>query len=197
MNYFRKICEFFTIVVVLSGVTFSVLEAQNYPQIPFVVYNSEKVFRNSELGQEIIRKYNKKVKRQVDAANTVAKQFEAEEQELVKKRKQLSTEEFKLLADDFDERVRKTRISHKNADKEIRKLYGTWKENFFNETIPKAFEPISKEYDVYAAVDLIGSKNLVYRDDIEVTKLFINEINRLYEKNKVIFDIIVEDKSER
>ena len=103
----------------------------------------------------------------------------------------MSAQEFKILADDFDKRVRETRILHKNADNEIGKLYGIWKENFFNETIPRAFKPISKEYDVYAAVDLATLKNLVYRENIEVTELFIAEINKFYKENKSIFDVIV------
>ena len=74
--------------------------------------------------------------------------------------------------------------SKNNKDNQIRKLYGDWKENFFNETIPRAFQPISKEYGVYAAVDLMTSKNLVYRENIEVTELFIKEINNLLEENK-------------
>ena len=171
--------------------------AQNISKIPFVVYNSEKVFRNSELGQEIIRAYNRKVQLQLKKADAAAKKFEKEEQELVAKRSELSTQEFKILADDFDKRVRETRILHKNADNEIGKLYGTWKENFFNETIPRAFKPISKEYDVYAAVDLATLKNLVYRENIEVTELFIAEINRFYKENKSIFDAIVGNDIER
>jgi len=171
--------------------------AQNISKIPFVVYNSEKVFRNSELGQEIIRAYNRKVQLQLKKADAAAKKFESEEQELVAKRSNLSAQEFKILADDFDKRVRETRILHKNADNEIGKLYGTWKENFFNETIPRAFEPISKEYDVYAAVDLATLKNLVYRENIEVTELFIAEINKFYKENKSIFDVIVENDIKR
>ena len=185
----------YTTLALVSFLLFSSLVsvgAQNISKIPFVVYNSEKVFRNSELGQEIIRAYNRKVQLQLKKADAAAKKFESEEQELVAKRSKLSAEEFKILADDFDKRVRETRILHKNADNEIGKLYGTWKENFFNETIPRAFEPISKEYDVYAAVDLATLKNLVYRENIEVTELFIAEINKFYKENKSIFDVIVE-----
>ena len=185
----------YTTLALVSFLLFSSLVsvgAQNISKIPFVVYNSEKVFRNSELGQEIIRAHNRKVQLQLKKADAAAKKFEKEEQELVAKRSELSTQEFKILADDFDKRVRETRILHKNADNEIGKLYGTWKENFFNETIPRAFEPISKEYDVYAAVDLATLKNLVYRENIEVTELFIAEINKFYKENKSIFDVIVE-----
>ena len=185
----------YTTLALVSFLLFSSLVsvgAQNISKIPFVVYNSEKVFRNSELGQEIIRAHNRKVQLQLKKADAAAKKFESEEQELVAKRSKLSAQEFKILADDFDKRVRETRILHKNADNEIGKLYGTWKENFFNETIPRAFEPISKEYDVYAAVDLAMLKNLVYRENIEVTELFIAEINKFYKENKSIFDVIVE-----
>ena len=185
----------YTTLALVSFLLFSSLVsvgAQNISKIPFVVYNSEKVFRNSELGQEIIRAYNRKVQLQLKKADAAAKKFEKEEQELVAKRSELSAQEFKILADDFDKRVRETRILHKNADNEIGKLYGTWKEKFFNETIPRAFEPISKEYDVYAAVDLATLKNLVYRENIEVTELFIAEINKFYKENKSIFDVIVE-----
>ena len=190
----------YTTLALVSFLLFSSLVsvgAQNISKIPFVVYNSEKVFRNSELGQEIIRAYNRKVQLQLKKADAAAKKFEKEEQELVAKRSELSTQEFKILADDFDKRVRETRILHKNADNEIGKLYGTWKENFFNETIPRAFEPISKEYDVYAAVDLATLKNLVYRENIEVTELFIAEINKFYKENKSIFDVIVENDIKR
>ena len=190
----------YTTLALVSFLLFSSLVAvgaQNISKIPFVVYNSEKVFRNSELGQEIIRAYNRKVQLQLKKADAAAKKFEKEEQELVAKRSELSAQEFKILADDFDKRVRETRILHKNADNEIGKLYGTWKENFFNETIPRAFEPISKEYDVYAAVDLATLKNLVYRENIEVTELFIAEINKFYKENKSIFDVIVENDIKR
>ena len=190
----------YTTLALVSFLLFSSLVAvgaQNISKIPFVVYNSEKVFRNSELGQEIIRAYNRKVQLQLKKADAAAKKFESEEQELVAKRSKLSAQEFKILADDFDKRVRETRILHKNADNEIGKLYGIWKENFFNETIPRAFKPISKEYDVYAAVDLATLKNLVYRENIEVTELFITEINKFYKENKSIFDAIVESDIER
>ena len=190
----------YTTLALVSFLLFSSLVsvgAQNISKIPFVVYNSEKVFRNSELGQEIIRAYNRKVQLQLKKADAAAKKFENEEQELVAKRSELSAQEFKILADDFDKRVRETRILHKNADNEIGKLYGTWKENFFNETIPRAFEPISKEYDVYAAVDLATLKNLVYRENIEATELFIAEINKFYKENKSIFDVIVENDIKR
>ena len=190
----------YTSLALVSFLLFSSLVsvgAQNISKIPFVVYNSEKVFRNSELGQEIIRAHNRKVQLQLKKADAAAKKFESEEQELVAKRSKLSAQEFKILADDFDKRVRETRILHKNADNEIGKLYGTWKENFFNETIPRAFKPISKEYDVYAAVDLATLKNLVYRENIEVTELFIAEINRFYKENKSIFDAIVGNDIER
>ena len=190
----------YTTLALVSFLLFSSLVsvgAQNISKIPFVVYNSEKVFRNSELGQEIIRAYNRKVQLQLKKADAAAKKFENEEQELVAKRSELSSQEFKILADDFDKRVRETRILHKNADNEIGKLYGTWKENFFNETIPRAFKPISKEYDVYAAVDLATLKNLVYRENIEDTELFIAEINKFYKENKSIFDVIVKNDIKR
>ena len=193
---FKKYTTLALVSFLLFGSLVSV-GAQNISKIPFVVYNSEKVFRNSELGQEIIRAHNRKVQLQLKKADAAAKKFESEEQELVAKRSKLSAQEFKILADDFDKRVRETRILHKNADNEIGKLYGTWKENFFNETIPRAFEPISKEYDVYAAVDLATLKNLVYRENIEVTELFIAEINKFYKENKSIFDVIVENDIKR
>ena len=195
-SFCKKYRLFITLFIVFCS-SVCLATAQTYSQIPFVVYNSEKVFRSSELGQEIIRRYNKIVQEQGEAAKIAAKSFEAEEDELVRKRSILSTEEFKVLADDFDNRVRETRIIHKNKDNQIRKLYGDWKENFFNETIPRAFQPISKEYGVYAAVDLMTSKNLVYRENIEVTELFIKEINNLYKENIDIFKLIIENKNER
>ena len=197
MRSFHQKYRLFITLFIFFGSTIYLAAEQNYPQIPFVVYNSEKVFRSSELGQEIIRRYNKVVQVQVEAADFAAKNFEIEEDELVRKRSILSVEDFKLLADDFDSRVRKTRTLHKNKDNEIRKLYEIWKTNFFNETIPRAFQPISKEYGVYAAVDLMTSKNLVYRENIEVTELFIKEINNLYKENIDIFKLIIENRDER
>ena len=184
-------------MLIISSLGVSIGVSQNLNTVPFVVYNSEKVFRNSELGQEIIRSYNKTVQKQVKEANIIAKNFEDEEQDLVQMREELSIEEFKILADDFDKRVRETRISHKKKDERIRKLYGIWKEKFFNETIPRAFEPISKEYNVLVALDLSASKNLVYSDNIEVTELFITKINQLYKENRNIFDLITLDSTER
>ena len=189
--------EFSCLLIAVNFLFVTLGAAQSLNTIPFVVYNSEKVFRNSELGQEIIRSYNKTVQKQFKEAKIAAKEFEDEEQSLVQRRKELSVEEFKILADDFDERVRETRISHKKRDEEIRELYGIWKENFFNETIPRAFEPISKEYNVFVALDLSASKNLVYRENIEVTELFITQINQLYNENRDIFDLITLGSIER
>lgn len=197
METLKKICSLNVIAFIFLCVGASLALSQTVTQVPFVVYNSEKVFRNSELGQELIRSYNKTVQIQVDEADLLTKGFESEEKELIKKRKKLTSEKFKVLADDFDKRVRDARNVHKEADNQLRKMYRSWKENFFNETLPRAFEPISKEYGVYAAVDLSTSDNLVYRDDIEVTELFIIEINKLYRTDKRIFEKIIEFNAER
>ncbi len=197
MYYITKIFNLPNLLLIINLLWVAAGAAQSLNTVPFVVYNSEKVFRNSELGQEIIRSYNKTVQKQVKDANIVAKKFEDEEHELIQLREELSMEEFKILADDFDKRVRETRISHKKKDERIRELYGKWKENFFNETIPRAFEPISKEYNVLVALDLSASKNLVYRDNIEVTELFITKINQLYKENRDIFNLITIGGTER
>ena len=51
------------------------------------------------------------------------------------------------------------------------------------------FEPISKEYNVLLALDLSASKNLVYRDNIEVTEppthLELKTLRDLNERTKI------------
>ena len=72
MRSFRKKYRLFITLFIVFCSSVYLATAQTYSQIPFVVYNSEKVFQSSELGQEIIRRYNKIVEEQGEAAETAA-----------------------------------------------------------------------------------------------------------------------------
>ena len=72
MRSFHKKHRLFITLFIVFCSSVCLATAQTYSQIPFVVYNSEKVFRSSELGQEIIRRYNKIVQEQGEAAEIAA-----------------------------------------------------------------------------------------------------------------------------
>ncbi|QYX58404.1 OmpH family outer membrane protein [Roseovarius sp. SCSIO 43702] len=86
---------------------------------PILVLDTERLFTESEPGQQFIRRYTEQREALIARNREVEAELREEEQELTEKRESLSPEAFRDLADDFDDKVRRIREESERASRDL------------------------------------------------------------------------------
>ena len=83
-------------------------------QSPILTVDSERLFADSKLGQRVTAELEAAGAELQASNNQIAAELEAEELELTRKRAELPSEEFRVLADAFDEKAQRIRNERAN-----------------------------------------------------------------------------------
>lgn len=139
-----------------------------------LVLNQDRLLSQTEYGQRI--------QRELEAASTalagqnreIEMQLTAEELELTELREALETEDFRALADEFDERVSGIRAAQDAKTRDLQAQADAVRQRFFEEIVPILLELVEAEG---AAVLLDSRTVLLSAGSVDITDRAISEID--------------------
>ena len=154
-----------------------------------VIINSINVFEKSKLGNDILLAFQEAAVALKNEADLNVKRFKDEELELTKKREVLTKNQFNQLADDFDNRVQKTRNLYDLKDSQLRDNLEYWKKKFI-ELSGRIIQPIMAKYNAFIVLDS-SQIDLFFDNRIDITELVIVELDKLYKSDPKYLDLII------
>ena len=154
-----------------------------------LIINSIIVFEKSKLGNDILIAFQQSDFELKKEADLNVKKFEEEELELTQKREILTKKEFNELADNFDQRVQKTRNLYDLKDSQLRNNLDSWKKKFI-ELSGRVIQPIMLNYDAFIVLDS-SQIDLFFDNRIDITDQVIFELDNLYESDPKYLDLII------
>ncbi len=133
---------------------------------PILTINQERLFKDSLFGERIMRE-REEASRALAAENRkIEAQLTAEEKDLTRQRKTLPPEEFRKLADAFDEKVQGIRQAQDSKARALARQIENERQVFFGKVLPILNE-IVRERGAVAILDRRAI--LVASDSIDVT----------------------------
>lgn len=97
--------EFRAIVFLICTTLASIVNGQEAAQNPVVTVDLERLVSETQIGQYLSFQMNEEAKRLQAELNVIEVELSLEEDELIKKRETLDTEDFRALAKAFDEKA--------------------------------------------------------------------------------------------
>ena len=145
------------------------------PQVRFAVIDQAELFEQSKLGQQMRQALVDK-RNLLDAESAeLASALEQEEQDLAQKRSEMSDDDFAVIAQAFDQRVRSIRQDQINKDLELAREGNSLQATFFDLVDPILNEIIASEN----ITTLLKSDAILFSTDIfDITNLAIQRIDR-------------------
>lgn len=143
-------------------------------QSTVLTIDSERLFAGSLFGQRVTREFETK-SRELEAENSrIEADLIAEEKELTEKRGTLPNEEFRALADAFDQKVELIRLQQNTKARELTQGLDVGRRDFLN-----AVQPILASIMTQANAAIIVEQRSVFlsRLSIDVTNLAIEQLN--------------------
>lgn len=144
------------------------------PTTPILTIDSERLFLNSDFGRRVARE----IETSGNELATENRQIEAElaqaEQDLTDRRASMSPEEFRPLADAFDERVQETRQAQAAKSRSLNELLDQERETFLN-----AAGPVLQELMVEVGATVVLERRTVFisSNSSDITSSAIERIN--------------------
>ena len=152
---------------------------------PFLLLDQERLLTDSRPGQTLLAEEEAARDALRAEARDIDRRFEEEEQSLTERRATLPSEEFRRLADAFDERVIQARSEQdRRSDALVREFEGR-RRQFYAEIGPILVGLLSR-YDAYAILD--EAMVLLADQSLNVTDAVIAEIDARYEAEAAIPD---------
>ena len=164
------------LVASLGFVSPSVAQAQSLGVTlsPVVVIDTEKVFSATVLGRDIATRLEDRVKALAAENKRIASDLEAEERDLTEKRKTMSPEAFRPLADAFDEKVQGIRAKQDAKQRELQALRDAERQSFI-EDIGPILSRVAADRGAVVVLDLRNV--LLSAGTIDITDEAIRRIN--------------------
>jgi Skp family chaperone for outer membrane proteins len=143
-------------------------------QSSVLTIDSERMFADSLFGQRVTQDFEAQSK-QLEAENReIEAELIAEEQELTDKRATLSTEEFRALADAFDQKVELIRLQQSSKSRALTQALDTGRREFLS-----AVQPILARIMTETNAAIIVEQRSVFlsRLSIDITNLAIERLD--------------------
>ena len=139
----------------------------------FLVIDQEQLFSRSAFGQNAIASAEAATGALVQENTAIEDQLIAEEKALTEQRPNLTAEEFRRLADDFDEKVQRIRGEQSGKNDAIAEALNLARREFFQVVIPILAE-ILRENQALAILDkrtVLLSANVIDVTDVAVERI--------------------------
>lgn len=151
-------------------------------QNDIIVMDTDRLFEESELGQQMIADYNEDREALIARNREIEAELKAEEQALTAKRGEVSAEEFRKLADAFDQKVQGFRERTERKARDLERSRERAPVEFM-----RRIEPILVELMDDAGADIIITKRqvLLASDVIDVTEIAIARVDAAYEGGRL------------
>lgn len=143
-------------------------------QSQIVTVDSEKIFASAAVGQRITRDLEDRVAALAAENKRIAAELEAEELDLTERRKTIEPAEFRLLANEFDEKVQRIRAEQDAKQRELQRLRDAERLSFIDTIGPI----ISRIAQARGALIVLERRNvLLSADSIDITQQVIDTID--------------------
>jgi len=129
-----------TLLVVLLSLG-SLAQEPRFPigearSLPILLLDQERLLRGSKLGQAFLKESRDKELRLVERRRRIDSELEAEEKRLTDLRDETPAEDFRKLADAFDEKVVRLRAEQEQASVELTQELDDSRKRFFQQAAP-------------------------------------------------------------
>lgn len=111
----------------------------------FRILNEERLFRESLYGQAILDSLREAERRLEDENERIARELAAEERALTEARAELSPDDFRARADEFDRRVEAIRAERNELSRDLARQSDAAAAQFFDEALPILLQLMSEE----------------------------------------------------
>jgi Skp family chaperone for outer membrane proteins len=153
---------------------FSAGRLEGNPTGGVVTINQQALFENSAFGQASLQRLEER-SRALQAENReIEEALEVEERSLTERRPQLSAEEFRAIANAFDEKVEGIRNAQDAKGREIARLREADQQAFFGYAVPILVELLREKG---AAVLLDQTAIVLSLDSVDITAEAIARVN--------------------
>ena len=170
MAWGRSLAALGLILALLGGPA----AAQDSPQSPILTIDQDRLFAESAFGARVRQELNEASAALAAENRTIEAELIAEEQELTDRRAELPAEEFRALADAFDEKVQQIRAEQDGKSRGLARRDEAEKQRFFGQ-IAGILGAIARER---GAVAIIERRTIfLAADSIDVTDLAIARID--------------------
>ncbi|MEM9779328.1 MAG: OmpH family outer membrane protein [Pseudomonadota bacterium] len=157
------------------------LDPDAYPvfrtDLPFLVLEQDRLLAESELGQAIRAENEAAADSLRREGQQLDRQFEEEERQLTEQRATLSPEEFRVLADAFDEKVVATRAAQEERAAALTREADARQRDFFRRVGPILLG-ILEETGASAVIEQRAL--LVTKQDLNITREVIKRLDAAY-----------------
>lgn len=141
---------------------------------PILVVDGERLFSESLLGQQIRADIEEAGAALQAKNNEIASQLEAEEQELTLKRPEMTPEDFRVLADEFDDKAERIRAERAAELRALNQRLEEVRRNFLQQAVP-ILESIMREAG--AAVVLEQRDVFISSVAVDITDIAIARVD--------------------
>lgn len=159
-----------TIVAQEASSDFPVADAD----LPFLFINQERLLTGSQVGQRLLAEEEAESEELRAEARAIDTAFEDEERRLTEQRTELSPEEFRELADDFDRRVIEARAEQDARSDALAQRFDLRRRQFYASIAPVLVQLM----DRYEAKAILDETSVLLADQsINITDAVIAEID--------------------
>lgn len=145
------------------------------PVLPILTIDVDRVFSSTITGQRISDGIKELVAELSAENRRIEAELAAEELELTETRKTVTAEEFKPLADAFDQKVQRIRAEQEAKERQLQKLQEAETQEFLAAVAPV----LSSLGNKYGAVVILDRRNvLLAADGVDITEEAIARINQ-------------------
>lgn len=144
------------------------------PQSPLLTIDQDKLFRNSAFGRRVVMEIEAATARLSDENRKIEERLVAEEKDLTERRSRMSPEEFRKLADAFDEKVVAIRRAQDGKERSLGRAMDQQRQAFFE----GSFGVLAQLVQESGAVAILDSRSIVLSSNaIDITEIAIKRID--------------------
>lgn len=144
---------------------------------PILTIDSERVFRSTNVGKQVSAEIEAKFADLAAENRAIEAELQQEELDLTERRAELPADEFRALADAFDEKVQRIRNEQDSKQREIQDLQETEQQGFLDRIAPILSQIGSR----FGAVAVLERRTvLLSAEGIDITDEAIERINEAF-----------------
>lgn len=152
----------------LSGLEVQGQERSQLPRTAVLVIDFDELFATSRIGQDIQKKQERQLQALSNESARIDADMAAEEQALTEQRDSLSAEEFRALADAFDEKVQRLRRTQDQKAQDLARIQQEERLRFRQLSLPILGKLM---LDSGASVVMETRNVLIFNDAVNVTDI--------------------------
>ncbi len=165
-------------------------QPQEFPTVvptSILIVNQDALFSGTRLGQDIMVLEQKEQDDLVEVGRRIGAAFEQEEQSLTELRDTLPADEFRLLADAFDEKVVNARSEQEASDNTLIANIEARRRAFF-QVIAPVLAGLMQKYSATAIID--RRSVLLFDRNLDITSEAIELLDQVYSESPEMINLI-------